>query len=142
MSVNGQSDNHSEASFNIIGNSELAMKIEDDTNRDKPEDNTNTDVDKTMVGAGAASGSEGNTVVSAVATLQAGIAASDGVSSTPTLQAGLADVPAPPPGNWGQPSDSAPTWFSGALQASVQASVGECMHSVVIPLIDNSFHAA
>ena len=32
MSVNGQSDNQSEASFNIIGNSELAMEIEDDTN--------------------------------------------------------------------------------------------------------------
>ena len=84
MSENGQSDNQSEASFNIIGNgelvmkiehdtnggignSELAMKIEDDTNGDKPEDNANMDVDKTMVVAGAASGSEGNTVVSAVA---------------------------------------------------------------------------
>ena len=85
MSVNGQSDNQSDASFNIIGNSELAMKIEDDTNGvignselamtfeddtngDKPEDNTNMDVDKTMVVVGVASGSEGNTVVSVVAT--------------------------------------------------------------------------
>ena len=78
MSVNGQFDNQSEASLNIIGNSEfakeieedtiggignseLAMNIEDDTNGDKPEDNTNIDVDKTMVVVGVASGSEGNT---------------------------------------------------------------------------------
>ena len=105
MSVNGQSDNQSEASFNIIGslseasfnfigNSEPAMKIEDDTNwvignselvikiednGDKPGDNTNMDVDKTMVVNGAASGSE-----AAVATPQAGIADGDGVSSAPS----------------------------------------------------------
>ena len=122
MSVNGQSDNQSEASFNIIGsqseasfniignrddtngaigNSELAMKIEDDTTGDKPEDNANMDGDKTMVVVRAASGSEGNTVVPAVAAPQAGIADGDGVSSAPTLQAGIADAPTPPPGNWG-----------------------------------------
>ena len=78
MPVNGQSDNQSEASFNtignselameieedtigVIGNSELAMNIEDDSNADKPEDNTNMDVDKTMVVVGVASGSECNT---------------------------------------------------------------------------------
>ena len=66
MSVNGQSDNQSEASFNIIGNSELAMKIEDDTNGDKPEDNTNMGVDKTMAVVGVASGSECNTALGAM----------------------------------------------------------------------------
>ena len=129
MSVNDQSDNQSEGSFNMCGGSEIAMKLEDNTNGDKPEDNTNLDVDKTMVVSGAASGSEGIIVVPAVATLQAGIADGDCVPSAP-------DVPAPPPGNWAQPSDSAPICLAGALQASVQASVAECMHSVVMPLID------
>ena len=69
MSVKGQSDNQSEASFNTIGSSEIAMQTEDNTNGDKPEDNTNMHVDKTMVVVGAASGSEGITVVSAVVTL-------------------------------------------------------------------------
>ena len=101
MSVNGQSDNQSEVSFNIISGSEIVMKLEDNTNGDKPEDNTNMDVDKTTQVSGAASGSEGIFVVPAVATLQAGIADDDGVSSAPTLQAGIADVPAPPPGNGG-----------------------------------------
>ena len=45
----------------VIGNNELAMKIEDDTNGDKPEDNTNMDVDKTMAVVGVASGSDCNT---------------------------------------------------------------------------------
>ena len=78
MSVNRQFDNQSEGLFNIIGNSELAMEIEednigvvgnselamiveDDSNGDKPEDNTNMDVDKTMAVVGVASGSECNT---------------------------------------------------------------------------------
>ena len=58
------------------------------------------------------------------------------------MQAGIADAPTPPPGNWGNHSDAAPHWFDSALQASLQASMTDCMHAVVIPLIDRSFHAA
>ena len=74
--------------------------------------------------------------------MQAGIADGDGVSSAPTLQAGIADAPTPPPGNLGNPPDAAPHWFYSALQASLQASMTDCMHAVVIPLIDRSLHAA
>ena len=123
MSVNDQSNNQSEGSFNICGGSENAMKLEDNTNMEKLENNTNMDVDKTTVVSGAASGSEGIIVVPAVATLQAGIVDGDGVSSAPTLQAGIADVPGPPPGNWAQTSEAAPIWFAGAVQASVQAAM-------------------
>ena len=161
MSVNGQSDNQSEASFNIsgsvseapfnfIGNSESSTKIEDDTNGVignsevliKIEDHGDKPGDNSMVVDGAASGSDGNTVVSAVATPQSGSAAGDGVSSAPTLHAGLVDAPTPPPGNWGILYDSAPQWFSPALHAAVQAAVTHSMHNVVIPHIEQTFCTA
>ena len=147
MSVSGQSD-HFEASFNIVGPSDI--KIED--NGDELGDNTNmvvdgvatgSDADKTMVVDGPASGSDGNTVVSAVATPQSGSPAGDGVSLAPTLHAGLAEAPTPPPGNnWLNLHESAPQWFSSALYEAVQAAVIQSMHNVAIPLIEQTVRTA
>ena len=50
-----------EENIGVVGNSELAMIVEDGSNGDKPEDTTNMDVDKAMAVVGVASGSECNT---------------------------------------------------------------------------------
>ena len=67
-----------------------------------------------------------------------GIADGDGV--------GIVDVmgppPGPPPGTWAQTWEAPPTWFAGAVQASVEVAMIECMNTMVIPLIEKSVHSA
>ena len=147
MSVSGQSD-HFEASFNIVGPSDIKMEdngdeLGDITNMVVDGVATGSDADKRMVVDGPASGSDGNTVVSAVATPQSGSPAGDGVSLAPTLHAGLPEAPTPPLGNnWLNLHESAPQWFSSALYEAVQAAVTHSMHNVAIPLIEQTVRTA